>query len=79
MKATDIALKHIRKLYAIEKEAKSLTIEERFQLRQEKAKPILDNFGLWLGKIPVTNDEDFKELLPTRVTQKQIDNYLAKA
>ena len=173
MRAADIALKHIRKLYAIEKEAKNLTVEERFQLRQEKAKPILNNFGLWLRetypktppkgelgkaiyytlqqwqrlnvyiedgrlrpdnnlaenairpfvigrknwlfsgsptgahasatlyslvesaklnklepytymrylleKIPVTNDEDFKELLPTRVTQKQIDNFFAKA
>ena len=48
MRAADIALKHIKKLYAIEKEAKTLTVEERFQLRQEKAKPILDNFGLWL-------------------------------
>jgi len=173
MRAADIALKHIRKLYAIEKEAKDLTAEERFQLRQEKAKPVLDNFGLWLRetypktppkgelgkaiyyslqqwqrlnvyledgrlrpdnnlaenairpfvigrknwlfsgspagahasatlyslvetaklnklepysymrylleKIPVTNDENFKELLPTRVTQEQIDNFFAKA
>ncbi len=48
MRAADIALRHIKKLYAIEKEAKGLTVKERFQLRQEKAKPVLDNFGLWL-------------------------------
>ena len=173
MRAADIALKHIKKLYAIEKEAKEMTAEERFQLRQEKAKPVLDNFGLWLRetypktppkgelgkaiyyslrqwkrlnvyledgrlrpdnnwaenairpfvigrknwlfsgspagahasatlyslvetaklnklepyaymrylleKIPVTNEENFKELLPTRVTQEQVDNFFAKA
>ena len=173
MRAADIALKHIKKLYAIEKEAKKMTAEERFQLRQEKAKPVLVNFGLWLRetypktppkgelgkaiyyslqqwqrlnvyledgrlrpdnnlaenairpfvvgrknwlfsgspagahasatlyslvetaklnklepytymrylleKIPVTNDENFKELLPTRVTQEQIDNFFAEA
>ena len=48
MRAADIALRYIKKLYAIEKEAKDLTVEERFQLRQEKAKPVLNNFGLWL-------------------------------
>jgi transposase len=172
MRAADIALKHIKKLYAIEKEVKNLTVEKRFQLRQEKAKPVLDNFGLWLRetypktppkgelgkaiyyslqqwqrlniyledgrlrpdnnlaenairpfvigrknwlfsgspagahasatlyslvetaklnklepytymrylleKIPVTNDENFKDLLPTRVTQEQIDNFFAE-
>ncbi len=172
MRAADIALSYIKKLYAIEKEAKDMTVEERFQLRQEKAKPVLANFGLWLRethpktppkgelgkaiyyslqqwqklnvyledgrlrpdnnlaenairpfvigrknwlfsgspkgahasatlyslvetaklnklepyaymrylleKIPVTNDKNFKELLPTRVTQEQIDNFLVK-
>ena len=173
MRAADIALKHIKKLYAIEKEAKKMTAEERFQLRQEKAKPVLCNFGLWLRetypktppkgelgkaiyyslqqwqrlnvyledgrlrpdnnlaenairpfvigrknwlfsgspagahasatlyslvetaklnklepykymrylleKIPVTSDENFKALLPTRVTQEQVDKFFAKA
>jgi len=32
-----------------------------------------------LEKIPVTNDENFKELLPTRITQEQIDNFFAEA
>ena len=48
MRSSDIALRYIKKLYAIEKEAKKMTAEERFQLRQEKAKPVLDDFGLWL-------------------------------
>jgi len=50
MRAADVALKYIKKLYAIEKEAKAkdMTAEELFQLRQEKSKPVLDNFGLWL-------------------------------
>lgn len=173
MRVADIALGHIKQLYAIEKEAKGLTVEERFQLRQEKAKPVLDNLGLWLRetypktppkgelgkaiyyslqqwqrlnvyledgrlrpdnnlaenairpfvigrknwlfsgspegahasatlyslvetaklnklepykymrylleKIPVANDENVKELLPTRVTQEQVDKFFAKA
>jgi transposase len=48
MRSADIALRYIKKLYAIEKEAKGLTVKKRFQLRQEKAKPVLDDFGLWL-------------------------------
>ncbi len=174
MRAADIALRFIKKLYAIEKDAKELTNEERFQVRQEKSKPILENFGLWLRenypktppkgglgkaiyysleqwkrlniyiedgrlrpdnnqaenairpfvigrknwlfsgspkgahasatlytlvesaklnnlepykymrylleKIPhITSQEDYKELLPTRVTQEQVDNFFAKA
>ncbi|MCD6475987.1 MAG: transposase domain-containing protein [Anaerolineaceae bacterium] len=31
-----------------------------------------------LENTPVTNDENFKELLPTRVTQEQIDNFLPR-
>ncbi|MBI5039396.1 MAG: transposase [Nitrospirae bacterium] len=41
------ALTYIRHLYAIEKEAdeKGHTIEERYQLRQEKTIPLLRQFG----------------------------------
>ncbi len=31
-----------------------------------------------LEMIPVTKEEDFKELLPTRVTQEQIDKFFAE-
>ncbi len=174
MRACDIALKYIGRLYAVEREAKdkNLNHEELYLLRQEKSKPILDDFGLWLretaprvppqsslgkaityslnqwrrlivyiedscirpdnnlaenairpfvvgrknwlfsgspegadasaalyslvetaklnkldphkymlymlDKIPVTNKENFKELMPTQVTQDQIDKFLAK-
>jgi len=48
--AADQALKYIRKLYKIEKDAKAieLTGEGLLQERQEKSKPILDEFKRWL-------------------------------
>ena len=48
----DVALSYIRKLYKIEKDAKqnNLSHEDIFQLRQEKAVPILDDFRQWLSK-----------------------------
>lgn len=50
IKAADIALKFIGKLYKLEKEARAegLNHEQIRQMRQEKARPILDEFGLWL-------------------------------
>ncbi len=46
----DVALSHIRKLYAIEKAARDLSDEERYQLRQEKSLPLLNAFKAWLEK-----------------------------
>jgi transposase len=46
----DYALAGIQKLYRIEKEAKAFTPEERYQLRQEKAKPIIEKLRQWLEK-----------------------------
>lgn len=50
--SADVALNYIRKLYAIEKRAKSLdyTPEQIYKDRQEKARPILDEFKEWLEK-----------------------------
>jgi hypothetical protein len=42
------ALERIAKLYAIEAEAKALTILQRQVLRQEKAKPLLESLQNWL-------------------------------
>ena len=46
----DQAMKYIRKLYRIEKDAKeqNLTGAALVDLRREKAKPILDEFEIWL-------------------------------
>ena len=41
-------LKYIKQLYAIEKEIKALSIEQRYQTRQEKALPVLEEFKIWL-------------------------------
>jgi transposase len=42
------AVKIIEKLYEIEREAKGLGFSERYALRQEKSKPILEGFNQWL-------------------------------
>lgn len=48
----DIGLSYIRKIYAVESEAKrkGLSGEQLLILRQEKAKPIFDDFFKWLSK-----------------------------
>lgn len=50
--SADVALGYIGKLYGLEKEAskKNLPPDEVYRLRQEKAKPILDEFRAWLKK-----------------------------
>lgn len=41
------ALRKFARLYALEKEIKELAIEQRYFLRQEKAKPLLQNLKQW--------------------------------
>lgn len=50
--SAEIAINYIRKLYAIEKYAdeNEYTDKQRYDLRQEKTKPILDGFKEWLDK-----------------------------
>ena len=43
------AIRRIAGLYAVEKEARGLPPDERAQLRQERAKPILDDLETWLA------------------------------
>lgn len=45
------AIAMIGKLYRIEQEAKDLSHEQRYELRQAKATPIVDGFYTWLEKI----------------------------
>ncbi len=42
------AIESIAQLYMIAKKAINLSIEERYQLQLEQAKPILDEFKIWL-------------------------------
>jgi transposase len=48
--AADMAVKFIQKLYVIEEHAKKnkLSTDEIYELRQEKSKPICDEFKVWL-------------------------------
>ena len=43
------AIRRIAALYAVEKDARGLTPEARVRLRQDRAKPVLDNLEIWLG------------------------------
>jgi len=49
----DMALSMIQKLYRIEMSLKDKNADEKYQLRQEKAKPLLDKFYQWLEKANV--------------------------
>lgn len=44
----DVALGHINKLYAIERQIKDLSDAERYQIRQTLSIPALENFKQWL-------------------------------
>ena len=48
--SADIALGYIRKLYQIEHQAKDMSPEDRYRLRQREAVPILEEFHRWLVK-----------------------------
>lgn len=46
----DWALNQIRKLYAVEKQAKALEPEARQALREQKSRPLIDQLRAWLDK-----------------------------
>lgn len=50
--SADMALKYIKELYRIEKDARKLNLsqEKIFEVRQEQAKPMLDDFKKWLDQ-----------------------------
>ena len=48
--SADIALGYIRRLYHIEHEARDMSPDERYRLRQEKSAPLLEEFHKWLLK-----------------------------
>jgi transposase len=47
---TDIALGLIQKLYAIAKISKEKSVDERYSIRQQQAKPVIDKLKQWLEK-----------------------------
>ena len=49
LEVAEEAIRRIAGLYAVEKEARGLTPEERVRLRQQRAKPILDDLETWLA------------------------------
>lgn len=44
----DYALTRMQELYAIERETRELTTEQRYAIRQEKSVPILKELGVWM-------------------------------
>jgi len=61
----DVALSHIRKLYAIETKIKDLSVDERTQARQEKSLPLLNTLKAWL-------DNNLGKVLKGGLTHKAI-------
>ena len=45
-----IALNHIGRLYRIEREIKDLSTQERWEIRQQKSQPIIEDLRKWLDK-----------------------------
>jgi transposase len=66
------AMRFFKELYKIEREAKDkqMTPEQRFQLRQEKSKPLMDKFKEWLDSV-------YPTVLPQSALGKAI-NYCLK-
>ncbi len=62
----DVALSHIRKLYALEKAANELSDAERYRVRQEKSLPLLNAFKAWLEK-------NASKVLKGSLTRKAMD------
>ena len=50
------AMRYFKELYKIERDAKNdkLNSEQRYQLRQDKAKPLFEEFNAWIDKIAPT-------------------------
>jgi len=46
-----IGFEYCQKLFALEREFKDLKAEERLELREEKSKPVLDEFFDWVGTV----------------------------
>ncbi|WP_051687358.1 IS66 family transposase [Microbulbifer sp. HZ11] len=66
----DIALNYIGHLYGIERQAKTCTAEERYQIRQAKSLPVLDKLRGWL-------DKNLPKILPKSTLGKAM-SYLDK-
>lgn len=60
----------IQQLYRVEKQARRLTSDERYVLRQQQARPILDELRRWL-------DESLPQVPPTSATGKAM-HYLRR-
>jgi transposase len=60
----------IQKLYRVEKQARRLTSDERYALRQQQARPILDELRCWL-------DDSLPQVPPTSATGKAM-HYLRR-
>lgn len=67
----DVALGHIRKLYAIEKAARELSDAERYRVRQESSLPLLASFKSWL-------ENNTNKVMKGSLTRKAMDYTLTQ-
>ena len=68
------ALRKFTRLYALEKQFKSLTIEQRYLLRQEKSKPLLEDLKQWCDDNLTKTTKDSTIGKAIRYTINQWDN-----
>jgi transposase len=61
----DEAIKAFKKLYRVEKEMKDLPANEKYEIRQEKSLPLLNDFKKWL-------DKSIQQVLPKSAIGKAI-------
>lgn len=71
------ALAYINHLFLLEKKYEDLTVQERYQKRQEEAKPILAAFYEWLGSVDVSTKSTFGKARTYAFRQRPyLENYL---
>ena len=64
------------RLFAIEDQLAELSPEQRFEKRQEQARPVLDEFSSWLGSQHVVKNAFGKAVQYTRDQWKYLERYL---
>ena len=66
-----MALAKIAKLYTIEQRCKEKTPQERYQIRQEQARPLIEDIKLWI-------DKNLEQSTPHQLLHKAISYTLNK-
>lgn len=73
-------LQYCNKLFDIEREIAEFSVEEKLKIRQEKSKPVLDEFFAWVDETltqkVIANDKLKKALIYVSNQQKELSEFL---